>query len=351
VIYDVSVSATVREIAKRAGVSVGTVSNVLNNLPTVKPLIRARVEALIADLGYAPHGRAVDRTRSATPVISFLLSNRDLLDPFHSRVLEGVTGECERAGALVLFSKLQYGPGLAPERIPLQPAIRSRGIADCVVLAGVNYPNLLDALAKLQLSQVLMANNLVSEQKREPLDQVRFDDERAAREATVYLIEMGHKDIWYIGDTSFPWFNNRYQGYLAAMREFGLKPRAQKAGISDDRFVNGFRCTAAILKEKQPVTAIFAATDEVAYGCWECLQQSSISVPDQVSLLGFDDQRGPYKGLGLSTVRVEAEAIGQHLASMAMEKIKMSAPRSLPEVLVPTRLIKRGTCQPPRPKS
>ena len=283
------------------------------------------------------------------PTISFLLSNRDLLDPFHSRVLEGVTSECESAGALVLFSKLQYGPGLAPERIPLHPAIRSRGVADCVVLAGVNYPNLLDALEELNLSYVLMVNNLVSERKREALDQVRFDDARAAREATSYLIEMGHRDIWYIGDTSFPWFNNRYQGYLAAMHEFGLKPRAQRVGISDDRFINGFRCTAGILKEKQPVTAIFAATDEVAYGCWECLQQSSISVPEQVSLLGFDDQRGPYKGLGLSTVRVEAEAIGQHLASMAMEKIKTSPPHSLPEVVVPTRLVKRGTCQPPRP--
>ncbi len=342
---------TVREIAKRARVSVGTVSNVLNGRTTVKPLVRARVEAAIADLGYPLPGRATGRALRATPAISFLLSNRDLLDPFHSRVLEGLTSECENAGALVLFSKLQYGPALAPERIPLQPAIRSRGAADCVVLGGVNYPNLLDALAELNLSYVLMVNNLVSERKREPLDQVRFDDVRAAREATGYLIEMGHRDIWYIGDTSFPWFSNRYQGYVAAMREFGLEPRAQRAGISDDRFINGFRCTAAILKEKQPVTAIFAATDEVAYGCWECLQQSSISVPDQVSLLGFDDQRGPYKGLGLSTVRVEAEAIGQHLASMAMEKIKTSPPRSLPEVVVPTRLVKRGTCQPPRSKS
>jgi DNA-binding LacI/PurR family transcriptional regulator len=153
-----------------------------------------------------------------------------------------------------------------------------------------------------------------------------------------------------VGDVSFPWFNSRYEGYLAAMAEFGLKPRAQKAGISDDRFINGFRCTATILKDKQPVTAIFAATDEIAYGCWECLQQSSISVPDQVSLLGFDDQRGPYKGVGLSTVRVEAEVIGQHLASMALEKNKTPSPCSIPEVVIPTKLVKRGTCQPPRPK-
>jgi DNA-binding LacI/PurR family transcriptional regulator len=344
------VTTTVREIAKRARVSVGTVSNVLNHRATVKPAVRALVEAAIADLGYPAHGRAAGRTQTATPAISFLLSNRELFDPFHSRVLEGVASECEGAGALVHFFKLQYEPGLDVERIPLHPALRSRSIPGCVVLSGVNYPNLLRALTELDFSYVLMANNLVSQQAREPLDQVRFDDVRAAREATIYLIEMGHKDIWFVGDVSFPWFNNRYDGYLAAMAEFGLKPRAQKAGISDDRFINGFRCMAAILKDKQPVTAIFAATDEIAYGCWECLQQSSISVPDQVSLLGFDDQRGPFKGVGLSTVRVEAEVIGHHLASMALEKNKTSSPCSIPEVVIPTKLVKRGTCQPPRPK-
>jgi LacI family transcriptional regulator len=130
------------------------------------------------------------------------------------------------------------------------------------------------------------------------------------------------------------------------MQEKVLIPRAQTAAISDDRFVNGFRCTGSILKEKHPLTAIFASTDEIAYGCWECLQQQGINVPEQVSIIGFDDQRGPYKGLGLTTVRVEAEAIGDRLAKMAIDKVRHPE-RRYPEVVVPTHLVKRGTCQPP----
>ena len=339
---------TIRDVAKRAMVSVGSVSNVLNDRESVKPSVRARVEKAIQELDYQPNRRGQILARNATPVLSFVLSNRDLYDPFHSRILEGVSKQCEDSGYFVLFSKLHYAATDASSRLLLPAAIRSNGIAECAILAGVNYGNLVELLKERNIAHVQFGNNLVSEQVHEAFDQVRFDDVGAARNATRYLIELGHEAIWYIGDISFPWFERRYQGYLLAMNEAGIQPRAQTTSISDDRFINGFRWASNIVKEKQPITAIFAGTDEVAYGCWECLQQLSISVPEQVSLIGFDDQRGPYKGLGLTTVRVEAEAIGIELAKMAIEKIK-SAKRQVPEVLVATQLIKRGTCHAPPP--
>jgi DNA-binding LacI/PurR family transcriptional regulator len=271
-----------------------------------------------------------------------------LSDPFHSRILKGVSRQCESIGALVLFAQLFYAPDTEPDQISLPAALCSPDICGCAVLAGTNYPNLLESLTDRHVPYVVLANNLVSAQKRDAIDQVRFDDRTAAREATRYLIDLGHRDIWFVGDISYPWFNCRYQGYIEAMDAAGLEPRGKTMGISDDRFLNGFSCMSSILNDKQPVTAVFAGTDEVAYGCWECLQQASIRVPDHISLLGFDDQRGPYKGLGLSTVRVEAEVIGQQLAKMAIHKIKNSPATKLPEVVVPTRLIKRGTCHPHR---
>jgi LacI family transcriptional regulator len=99
-------AVTVREIAKKARVSIGTVSNVLNNRQTVKPQIRARVEAALEELGYI-QGRSPRGTlRKATPTLAFLLGNRELYDPFHSRILKGVSRQCETSGALVLFSQL-----------------------------------------------------------------------------------------------------------------------------------------------------------------------------------------------------------------------------------------------------
>jgi len=338
--------ATIKDVAKLSGVSVGSVSNVLNGRASVKPSVRAKIEAAIEQLGYRPNRRAQNLAKNSTPVLSFILSNRDLHDPFHSRILEGVSRHCDATDFYVLFSKLYYGPDLPPENVPLPPAVRAHGIAECVVLAGTNYSNLIQALEQRGIPYVALANNLIADDRASLLDQVRFDDIAAAYEATRYLIEMGHRHIWYIGDTSLPWFNRRYQGYLRAMQEKGLIPRAQTAAISDDRFVNGFRCTGSILKEKHPLTAIFAGTDEIAYGCWECLQQQGINVPEQVSIIGFDDQRGPYKGLGLTTVRVEAETIGDRLAKMAIDKVRHPE-RHYAEVIVPTHLVKRGTCQPP----
>ncbi|SFS01261.1 transcriptional regulator, LacI family [Granulicella pectinivorans] len=337
---------TIRDVAKRAMVSVGSVSNVLNNRDSVKPSVRAKVEKAIEDLGYHPNRRAQLLARKPNPVLSFVLSNRELYDPFHSRILEGVSKYCEDSGFFVLFSKLHYAASETVGRLQLPAAVRTNGMSECVLLAGVNYPNLIEALEQQNIPHILFANNLVSPAPMGVSDQVLFDDVAAARNATRYLIELGHEAIWYIGDTALPWFERRYQGYLAAMREAKLKPRAQTAAISDDRFVNGFRWASSIVKAKQPLTAIFAATDEVAYGCWECLQQLSIGVPDQVSLIGFDDQRGPYKGLGLTTVRVEAETIGIEMAKMAIEKIR-STEKQQPQVVVPTVLMKRGTCQPP----
>ncbi|MDR3411913.1 MAG: LacI family DNA-binding transcriptional regulator, partial [Formivibrio sp.] len=99
-------TVTVREIAKKARVSLGTVSNVLNRRQTVKPQIQARVEAAINELGYIPGQNAHGALRKTTPTLVFLLGNRELSDPFHSRVLKGVSRQCEPIGALVLFAQL-----------------------------------------------------------------------------------------------------------------------------------------------------------------------------------------------------------------------------------------------------
>lgn len=339
-------AATIKDVAALAGVSVGSVSNVLNGRASVKPKVRTKIEAAIEQLDYRTNRRAQNLAKNITPVLSFILSNRDLHDPFHSRILEGVSRYCDTKDFYVLFSKLSYGPDLSAQSIPLPPSVRAHGMAECVVLAGTNYPNLIEALEVRGIPYVVLANNLVAEDTDPAVDQVGFDDVDAAREATRYLIEMGHRDIWYIGDTSLPWFNHRYQGYRLAMETSKLTPKAQTAAISDDRFINGFRCTSSIVKEKQPLTAIFAGTDEIAYGCWEYLQQEAISVPEQVSIIGFDDQRGPYKGLGLTTVRVEAEMIGDRLAEMAINKV-INPESHYPKIIVPTQLVKRGTCQPP----
>jgi LacI family transcriptional regulator len=214
-----------------------------------------------------------------------------------------------------------------------------------VILAGSNFENFTKSLDKRGLHYVLMVNNFVSTEKREPFDQVRFDDFSGAMEATRYLISLGHRDIWFIGETALPWYQNRHEGYCAAMKEAGLEPLAQTLGLSDDRFLNGMNSVQMILEQDRRITAVLAGNDEIAHGAWESLQKAGLDVPRDVSLVGFDDQHGMARLQSLTSVRVEATEVGRQLAKMAIAKIK-SKGRRLPEVLLPTTLIKRDTCRP-----
>jgi DNA-binding LacI/PurR family transcriptional regulator len=337
--------ATIKDVAIRAGVAVGTVSRVVNNRPDVNQELRSRVLRAAEDLNYRPNARGRSLARNSSALLSFILSNRDFLHPFHSHVLQGVQEFCERAGYFVMYTQFQYSPHIKAAELTLPLVLQSHGMTDCVLLAGTNYKNFSDALETRNIPYVLLANNFISDGPRKPVNQVRFDDAAGAAEATRYLIQLGHRQICYIGDISMPWYQARYRAYLAEMERAGLKPTAQTLGLSDDRFTNGLKSVQEILDQKVPVTAIFAGTDEVAFGAWEALRRRELQVPRDISLIGFDDQQTQLMFPALTTVRVDIGEVGRQLAKMAITKLTTNG-LAIPEVLVPTRLMKRETCRP-----
>jgi len=336
---------TIKEVARTAGVAVGTVSRVVNNYPDVNPELREHVLRIAAQMNYRPNLTARNLARKSSALISFVLGNRDFLHPFHSRVLQGVQEYCEEAGYFVMYAKFQYASDveISPTRLPL--ALQMHGMTGCLVLAGTNHENLVKLLQARKMPYALLGNNYVAKKPHEPFNQVRFDDDAGASEATRHLIDLGHRHIWYIGDTSYPWFKRRYQAYLREIRRAGLKPHVQTLALSDDRFMNGLRSTQAILDQKMPVTAIFAGTDDIALGAWEALRRRGLDVPRDVSLVGFDDQQPLTPGRLLTSVRVEASQVGRELAKMALAR-STSRGASVPETLLGTKLMKRETCRP-----
>lgn len=337
---------TIKEVAKTAKVSVGTVSRVINDHPNVDSRIQEQVKNVIRQLGYRPNARAQSLTRNSSPIISFILGNRGFLHPVHSLILHGVEEYCDQLGYMVLYTKFLYARDTPTSELQLPRVLQSHGIAECVILAGTNYDNFIDALERLRVPFVLLANNYVSQKTREPFDCVRFDDLPTAIEATEYLIRLGHQNIWFIGDVSLPWFGVMHQGYLAAMRHHGLEPLGQTVPLSDNPYTNGYMCAEMIVRQGRPVSALFSS-DEVVLGAWDFLARAGLQVPRDVSLVGFDDIAAARARIPpLTTVRNDNAEIGRQLARMAIEKIKCLGKR-LPEVVIPTKLIKRGTCQPP----
>jgi LacI family transcriptional regulator len=336
--------ATIKDVASRANVAVGTVSRVVNNHPDVDEELRSRVLQAAEDLKYRPNARARSLARNSSALISFILSNRDFLHPFHSHVLQGVQEFCEKAGYFVMYTRFEYSPDINAAEFILPLVLQSHGMTDSVVLAGTNYQNFSDALESRDIPYVLLANNFVSEGGRKPVNQIRFDDDAGAADAVRYLIQLGHTRICYIGDISAPWYRTRYQAYLREMERARLQPIAQTLGMSDDRFTNGLKSVQEILDQKVPITAIFAGTDDVAFGAWEALRRRGLEVPRDVSLIGFDDQQPQLVFPALTTVRVDTGEVGRQLAKMAIARLKTNG-RPVPEVIVPTKLMKRETCR------
>lgn len=336
---------TIKAVAKRAGVSIGTVSRVINGFPDVNPELQARVERAVREMDYRPNILAQSFVRDRSPIISFLLSNRGGLNPFHSLILQGVEDYCAGAGYFVLFARCQYSLQTRPSELRLPSVLLTNRLADCVIATGVNHANLVEMMEDRGMKYVVLGNSLISEMAAAPVNQVRFNDTAGFYDATRYLIQLGHKDIWFVGDTSLQWFHRRYEGYVCAMREHSLEPRAQAVALSDDLFENGRASVEMILESQEPLSAVVCGTGDSAEGAIEALREHGREVPRDASVIGFDHvlvRSGLWK---LTSVSVDAVAVGRELARLAIERIKTNG-REVPESVVHTTLIKRGTCRP-----
>src|SRR6266516_8230891 len=195
---------TIREVARAAGVGVGTISRVLNSSSQVSRKTRARVLDAIRRLGFRPNAQARRILKRRAEMVCFLLSNRDFLHPFHARILQGVESYASGLKQHVLFAALHYSPKAPPDEIDLPPVLQEHGLIDGVILAGTVYPNLLRRIESIHMPFVAFSNNVVGLDGEQSYDQVGFDDFNGALQATRYLIAQGHRLIDFAGDMSYP---------------------------------------------------------------------------------------------------------------------------------------------------
>lgn len=347
-IEKLGLQVTIKDVARRAGVSIGTVSRVINHSSNVNAGLKRKVERAIEELQFRPNVRAQSFVRNQSPVVPFILCNRDNLNPVHAYMLQGVEDYCAEAGYFVLFARHSYSPDLTSDKLSTPKLFSGHGLADCVIVAGANSENFLESLDRMGVRHVVLANNLTHSDARSPVNQVRYDDQSGFYDSARYLVQLGHKNIWFIGDTSQFWVRRRHQAYLRAMKENGLEAHAQTVALSDDGFDNGHGSVTLILEQQLPLTAVIASSEDTALGAMEALRQFGREVPRDVSVIGFSHQVAKPRTTHLTSVCVDTIEVGRQLAKCAITRIKSDG-LNLPEVVVPTFLIKRGTCRPCRP--
>jgi LacI family transcriptional regulator len=346
-----STTPTVKDVAQRAAVSVGTVSRVLNDRQGVDPALRGRVESAIRDLGYHPFVRNFvrgDAERNQSRVIGLMLCNGAAIHSLHAHLLLGIEDYCSESGYYTLFARYNYDAATAPGFLELPDLLLRRDFVNCVIVAGANHENFLSALKEREVRYVLLGNHMLGSQPAEGRgNQVRYDDHRGFYEATSYLTQLGHQHIWYIDDRSRPWFRGRYEGYAKALIDKNLETHSHTLSLADDPFENSHAAITYIIEQKYPMTAVLCGSEELAAGAKEALRQHGRDVPRDVSLIGFDHRPAQARFSNVTSICVDAVEVGRQLARMAVTRIE-SFGKDQPEVVIPASLIKRSTCRPLR---
>jgi LacI family transcriptional regulator len=243
----------------------------------------------------------------------------------------------------VLFAALHYSPRTPPDRIDLPPVLQEHGLIDGLILAGTIYPNLLRRIESIHMPFVAFSNNVVGMGEDQQYDQVGFDDFNGTLNATRHLIDKGHRQIVFAGDISYPWLHHRFEGYRQGMREKKLKSVLITARNSQSFVDFGQKSAGRILTRQPRPTAVVAGNDEIAYGLWRSLRRHAMKVPDDISLVGFDDrEEALLMDPPLSTVRVHKEEIGETCMKMLLERLHH--PRmTFSQRILPTEFVIRGT--------
>lgn len=346
-------SVTIYDVAAKAGVSIKTVSRVMNNEPNVRPAMRDRVLAAAGALGYSPNLSARSLAGSRSFVIAVFVDAALTIDHWRSergadylsRIQLGATLQCREAGYHLLVELIDHeGPRVRQEVAALLAALKPDG----VILTPPSSDNavVLELLDKAGTPYVR-----VGPERAEGLGpRVHMDDVAAAREMTEHLARLGHRRIGFIvGEPRYGASQARRDGYLEAMKGLGLPVADGWVRQGDFTFQSGLDQAKALLALPDRPTAIFASNDDMALGCMAAIAEAGLMTPGDVSVAGFDDSPSArFSRPQLTTVRQPVAEMASVAAKLLIGQARSGAAAERPvDELLPFELIHRASTAPP----
>lgn len=338
------IRAKINDVAELAGVSTKTVSRVLNNEPNVRTETREKVRKAVAELNYVPDFSA----RSLAGQRSYMIAL------FYDTVTEGYLNKFQ-AGALAKCRDHNYH--LLVERCDNDDPVAASLVADAAAQTRIDgvilipplsdNPAVLSALAEAGVPHVLIAPS----DPRIDLPSVDMDDERAAFELVCTLVDLGHRRIGHIkGHPAHGVSALRYQGYARALKAGGLEVDADILGEGLFSIESGRLAALDMLAKPDRPTAIFAANDEMAVGTRIAAETLGLAVPEDVSIVGFDDaQIAAIVTPSLTTVRQPIRQMAEGAVDLVIEAARN---RLANDMEVPKRqyrfdIVRRASTAPP----
>jgi LacI family transcriptional regulator len=333
-------SVTIIDVAREAGVSYATVSRVINDEEHVRPEKRERVLKAMAQLGFSinPHARSLRGGRSHT--IGLLV--RDLGTGYIGEIIRGIDSELAEAQ----YDLVLYTTHRNKAKESAYVANLTRGLADGLLITLPADPEAyLASLRQRHFPYVLIDHRGIDDKG----PAVGAANRQGARSAVEHLAALGHRRIGLItGALDLGCARDRQTGYRAALEDLGLGYDPGLVREGDFNQPRGYEAATELLTLADPPTAIFASNDVSAFGVMEAVRDQGKRIPDDVSIVGFDDiPQAAQVNPPLTTVRQPLEQMGRQAARMLLEIMK-DPERPAGRLDLATELVVRGSTQAPK---
>lgn len=333
---------TIKDVAKIANVSIATVSLVIHNSDRISSDTRKRVQKVIKELNYYPSRSARDLVLKKTGNIGFILTDDHFLrtEPFYTKIFLGTEFEAHINEYYILLTTISAN---FQKDDPLPRFVLERSV-DGVIIAGKVPTALVDSIKEKELPIVFV--DYIPQDG--DFSTVMIDNVKGGMVATKHLLDLGHKNIAFVaGDIEHPSINDRLHGYKTALEKAGININPEYI-ITDENYparANGYSAAKKLFTNKNDITAVFACNDAMATGVIQYLQGKNIRVPEDISLIGFDDvEVDVLMNPSLTTVRVPKIEIGAEAVRLMVDILK-NKNNSTKKIIVPTELIIRSSTE------
>lgn len=305
---------TIKDVARLSGVSISTVSRVINDSKPVSPEVRKKVLKVVEEVGYKPNDVARSLVTRRSYLIGVIVNN--LANSYVADIVRGI----EEIGKMYNYDILLCSSYFSKEAQLNYLQLLNRKQAEGIILVGYDFETeIVDQVKKLNKPYVFFTRNI-----KDDMNFISIDNFAAAYEMTNYLIKEGHRKIAYLSDydNKFSAENDKIEGYLKALKDSDIKYK--KIYIANGRrYSNAYEIGKDILKEIKKNTAIFCSNDELAMGLLNSLLDNGINVPEDISIVGFGDYReGQYVRPKLTTIGEPFYDIGAVSMRMLIKTIK-----------------------------
>jgi len=329
--------ATIKDISKAANVSIATVSKVLNgDYSKVSLETKKRILKIAKELNYRPNRLARGLASKSTGIIGLIVP--DITNPYYAELAQGVENKADKLGYTIMLCNT--GEDTHKENSYIDVLIEYN--ADGVIITGNEKASDIDNIQNLHNFNIPFV--LIDRMIPNVEYNVMVDNIRGAYIATEYIIKNGHRKIAFIGGEAMaPHPMNRLQGFLQAMKDYGVEIDQNLIRIGTYHVESGYKHALELLESDSDFTAIVCGNDLIAYGAIKAIKQQGLKVPEDISVIGYDDIFiSSLLEPPLTTIKQPTYDLGAYATEILIKLIKNESVEEKVKLFVPQLVVRKS---------